>query len=79
MKNFKQLSRNDLKNVVGGRACTLSIQQPNGTWVTHEGTCNFRSTGTNNGVTYNGYHYCNIGDGINHALTSNGGLSRCNE
>ncbi|MCT3692604.1 hypothetical protein HZP84_12365 [Elizabethkingia anophelis] len=72
MKNFKKLSRSQLKSVSGGIACTLVVKQANGTFKTYSGTCTappFFGTG--------GY-YCETGLG-RQELTSNGGVSRCNE
>lgn len=84
MKNFKKLSREELKNTFGGlKACKLVIKQPNGTYVTEYGTCDAKVIGHNNYGNYGGAAYattqsfCNLGDGEMHNLTSNGGHSRC--
>lgn len=78
MKKLKKLSRNDLKNVKGGQDCTLSIQQPDGTWRTYQGTCAYHAGNTNTGTGYpQGSYHCDIGDGQVHPITSNGGVSRC--
>jgi hypothetical protein len=69
MKNFKKLSREDLRNVNGGRGCSVAIQGTDGTWVTRTGTCNFDA-----GVG----GWCNVGLG-NIKLTSNEGVSHCND
>lgn len=84
MKNLKKLSRNELKNVQGGRACSVAIQNSNGTWTTHYGTCasvvsydvgnEFGELAT---IATNGAQYCNFGQGVTQ-VTSNGGVSRCN-
>ncbi|MDR6517264.1 bacteriocin-like protein [Chryseobacterium camelliae] len=80
MKNFKKLSRVQLKSVVGGRACSLAIQQSDGSWVTYSGSCSFHMGNANEGTGYpQGSHYCNIGDGKVHQLTSNGGVSHCDD
>ncbi|MEY8758690.1 bacteriocin-like protein [Chryseobacterium tongliaoense] len=81
MKNLKKLSKNELKNVLGGvKACSVAIQKPDGSWVTHQGICAYvYNTTSPNGVTYNGTYYCNTGTGNNHVITSNGGISHCND
>ncbi|WP_265428453.1 bacteriocin-like protein [Chryseobacterium sp. YIM B08800] len=78
MKNFKKLSRKDLKNVVGGQACTLSIQGSNGEWVTRSGTCAKKMELVTIGeVTLPTFtSYCETGLG-QVPVTSNGGKSRC--
>lgn len=82
MKNFKKLSREELKNTFGGlRACKLVIKQADGTYTTSLGTCDeqiityYNSYG--NPVYSNTQSFCNTGDGEMHNLTSNGGQSRC--
>lgn len=79
MKNLKKLSRQDLRNVIGGRrACAHFIQGNNGEWIRRDGEC----------VTTVEWHqvgdvsvpvktsYCDTGLGqVN--VTSNGGQSRC--
>ncbi|RBI93850.1 bacteriocin-like protein [Elizabethkingia bruuniana] len=71
MKNFKKLSRTDLKKVTGrGLACTYSIQDRNGNWTTFSGEC--RSWPGSESA------YCDIGVGSGPLrVTSNGGKSRC--
>ena len=40
MKNFKKLSREELKNTFGGlKACKLVIQGSDGKWITRNGSC----------------------------------------
>lgn len=78
MKNLKKLSRQDLRNVIGGRACSVAIQGSDGTWVTRTGTCDVAYIGGGLGdgpAIPTGY--CNTGLGY-HPVTSNGGVSRCN-
>ncbi len=85
MKNFKKLSREDLRNVNGGKACSLTVQQPNGSWVTYQGQCkgvvddytisSNGSGGTTIQITAS-HRYCEAGFG-EVALSSNGGVSRC--
>jgi len=84
MKNFKKLSRNELKDVQGGRACSVAIQNSNGSWTTHYGVCASKvNTDVGNefsqlvGSATGGNNYCNFGQGVV-AVTSNGGVSRCN-
>ena len=84
MKNFTKLSRNELKNVQGGRACSVAIQNSNGSWTTHYGVCSSTvSHHVGNEVNEliasatNTTNYCNFGQGVV-AVTSNGGVSRCN-
>ncbi len=79
MKNFKKLSREELKNTFGGlRACKLVIQGSDGSWITRTGTC---STAVDmnyiNGTPYPTTHsYCDAGLG-DVPLSSNGGNSNC--
>ncbi|WP_143883099.1 bacteriocin-like protein [Chryseobacterium binzhouense] len=78
MKNLKKLSRNDLGNILGGQACTLSIQGSNGQWVTRTGTCEKKMELIHVGeLTIPTFtSYCETGLGqVN--VTSNGGRSRC--
>jgi hypothetical protein len=70
MKNFKKLSREALRNVNGGRGCSVAIQGTDGTWVTRTGTCANRPGGLAS--------YCETGLG-NVSLTSNEGISHCND
>lgn len=72
MKNFKKLSREELKNVAGGRACSVAVQQSNGTWITETGTCRAPQ------FFGSGPYYCETGNG-NVPLSSNGGVSHCND
>ncbi|MCS3868154.1 hypothetical protein J3D55_001070 [Chryseobacterium ginsenosidimutans] len=85
MKNLKKLSRNELKTLQGGRrACSVAIQNSNGTWTTHYGLCASvvgYDVGNEFGelvtIATNGPQYCNFGQGVTQ-VTSNGGVSRCN-
>ena len=85
MENFKKLSREELKNTFGGkRGCTLTVRNANGTFTTMTGTCDsqFEPTVNSNsdGSASLGLalvSFCNTGDGVAHALSSNGGASRC--
>ena len=81
MKNFKKLSREELKNTFGGlKSCKLGVPNGNGGYTTYTGTCDTISTtfgapgeyGLNPGISF-----CNTGDGVAHVLSSNGGESRC--
>ncbi len=72
MKNLKKLTREELRNVAGGRACSIAIQQPNGSWITYPGSCGYVSGGGGQGSMQ-----CNIGTGLTYELSSNGGVSRC--
>jgi len=82
MKNFKKLSREELKNTFGGKkACTLTVRNPNGTYTTYSGTCSTElvTGGLGSGevgipVTQS---FCDIGNGVAYPLSSNGGNSRC--
>lgn len=79
MKNLKKLSRQDLKEITGGKPCTLSVKAPNGTWTTYSGTCNTTVTMVQITDDYSvpvKHSYCNAGLG-DVPLTSNGGVSRC--
>ena len=84
MKNFKKLSRDEMKNALGGRSCTLTVRNANGTYTTYSGTCDTKIVSAG-GMTGAGAEYglpmtesfCNIGDGVSYPLTSNGGVSRC--
>ncbi|MEM0542602.1 hypothetical protein WFZ85_08225 [Flavobacterium sp. j3] len=83
MKNFKKLSREELKNTFGGRSCKLVTVAANGTTITQSGTCSttFQAVpGYYNGSfgwVLEAVSYCNTGDGVAHTLSSNGGNSRC--
>ena len=84
MKNFKKLSREELKNTFGGQACTLTIQGSDGTWTTRTWTCQTRqvtkvgdSTATIIWNLLTAESYCETGLGYI-PVTSNGGVSRCN-
>jgi hypothetical protein len=79
MKNLKRLSRQDLKEITGGKACILSVQAPNGTWTDYSGTCSTTVTMVQITDDYSvpvKHSYCNAGLG-NVPLSSNGGVSRC--
>ena len=84
MKNLKKLSRNELRNVVGGRACSIVVKQPNGTYITYKGTCtttqppNDPAMSALIGWALSSPGYCETGMG-NLTLTSNGGVSHCND
>lgn len=85
MKNFKKLSREELKNTFGGlRSCKLVVPNGNGSYTTYSGSCDGQlqpkpvmnadgSVGI--GLVY--VSFCNIGDGVVHTLTSNSGYSTC--
>jgi hypothetical protein len=86
MKNFKKLSREELKNVFGGKGCKLVVANANGTYTTYSGVCKtpvtleWVSTGLDTGGFYpvaSGPSFCDTGDGVAHNLSSNGGVSRC--
>lgn len=78
---MKKLSKDEMKNVVGGveigdgglfckdGPCTLAIQGDDGSWTTRSGNCRFDWFGTNS-------CYCDVGLGVV-PVTSNGGISRC--
>jgi hypothetical protein len=81
MKNFKKLTREELKNTFGGKGCKLVVANSDGSYTTYNGTCD---------TTYTSYYdslsdsfrvfsssFCNTGDGVAHTLSSNGGASRC--
>ncbi|WP_081413966.1 bacteriocin-like protein [Chryseobacterium daeguense] len=85
MKNLKKLSRNELKRISGGRkACSVVVKQPDGSFKTYPGTCSTTkppnsavlSDLVNWALTSPGY--CETGLG-NLTLTSNGGVSHCND
>lgn len=86
MTNLKRLSRNDLKDVLGGRrACSVAVKQANGSWVTHQGECKTAVDGQtfiNNGngltIQFSTHQYCETGSG-EQSLSSNGGVSHCND
>ena len=81
MKNFKKLSREELKSVQGGQACTLTVKQSDGSYKTYSGECKTKSLGLGAGAgpeyLLASYSYCDIGNGVSYPLTSNGGNSRC--
>lgn len=84
MKNLKKLSRNELKSVQGGRVCSIAVQNSNGTWTTHYGTCaSVVSYNVGNefgelaSIATSGPKYCSTSLG-NIPITSNGGVSHCN-
>ncbi|MFV8345902.1 bacteriocin-like protein [Flavobacterium sp. ZB4P13] len=39
MINFKKLSREELKNVLGGQGCSIAVQESNKSWTTRQGEC----------------------------------------
>lgn len=86
MKNIKKLSRNELKSVQGGRrACSVAVQNSNGSWTTYYGTCaSVVSYDVGNefgelvSIATSGPKYCSTSLG-NIPVTSNGGVSRCND
>ncbi|MVO08981.1 hypothetical protein GOQ30_07355 [Flavobacterium sp. TP390] len=83
MKNFKKLSREELKSVFGGiKACTLTVKQSDGSYITYNGTCKFEMAFEVDALGHvypvsTGNSFCDTGDGVSHTLTSNGGRSRC--
>lgn len=84
MKNFKKLSREELKNVFGGQSCSLVIQGSNGQWITRSGTCKtvtkisyMVGPGDSQIPIVSSHSYCETGLGETN-LSSNGGVSRCN-
>lgn len=81
MKNFKKLSREELRNVSGGTGCSLVMQQADGSYKTYSGTCKTKSMGFGAGAGAEyllaSYSYCDIGNGVAYPLSSNGGESRC--
>ncbi|MCL1676814.1 bacteriocin-like protein [Elizabethkingia meningoseptica] len=84
MKNLKRLSRTELKKVGGGKACSLTVQQADGSYKTYQGTCQVTvdsvvqtSSGGGTQFQYEIHRYCEAGFG-EVGLTSNGGVSRCN-
>jgi hypothetical protein len=86
MKNLKKLSRTDLKTISGGRkACSIVVHNANGTYSTHTGTCaSVVSYNIGNefgelvAIATSGPKYCSTDLG-NVPLTSNGGVSHCND
>lgn len=83
MKNFKKLSREELKSVNGGLAastCSLVVQQSDGTYKTYSGVCKTKFIGSESAgpeFLLASVSYCDIGNGVSYPLTSNGGVSRC--
>ncbi len=80
MKNFKKLSREELRNTVGGKkVCTLTFKNANGTYTTYSGTCDTLGSLAAPGeyILASTISFCNIGNGIAYDLSSNGGESRC--
>lgn len=81
MKNFKKLSREEMKNVFGGQSCSLVVQQSDGSYRTYSGTCKTKSLGASEAAGAEfllaSYSYCDIGNGVSYPLSSNGGNSRC--
>jgi bacteriocin-like protein len=83
MKNFKKLSREELKNVMGGKgACKLVVANANGTYTTYSGTCVVPVSMEMDAMGHvwpvaNGPAFCDTGDHVSHTLSSNGGQSRC--
>ncbi|MBK1896140.1 bacteriocin-like protein [Chryseobacterium paridis] len=77
MNNLKKLSREDLRNLGGGRrACSIAIQGSDGTWVTRTGSCMTLTAESPSGLQVS-TSYCETGLGMIN-VTSNGGDSRCN-
>jgi len=78
MKNLKRLSRQDLKEITGGKACIHYVQADNGQWFPRTGQCvttvEWQQVG-NVSVPIKS-SYCSTGLG-QVAVTSNGGESRC--
>lgn len=84
MKNFKKLSREELKNTFGGkRSCKLVVPNGSGGYNTISGTCDSQLQTVvvaNGGQAEFGLamvSFCNTGDGVAHSLSSNGGNSNC--
>lgn len=84
MKNLKKLSREELRNVNGGKSCSLTVKQKDGSYRTYAGTCattvdsqEFIATSNGVRVQFTTHQYCEAGFGET-ALSSNGGRSRCN-
>lgn len=78
MKNLKKLTREDLRNLKGGRACSVATQASNGTWTTTTGSCGVIYLPGSAGDWPVAMGYCNTGSGY-HPVTSNGGVSHCND
>ncbi|WP_294292420.1 hypothetical protein [uncultured Chryseobacterium sp.] len=79
MKNLKKLSRQDLKEMFGGRrACAHFIQGNDGEWVRRDGECvttvEWHQVGDTSVPVKSSY--CDTGLGHTN-VTSNGGQSRC--
>ncbi|MDQ1160441.1 hypothetical protein [Chryseobacterium sp. SORGH_AS_0447] len=79
MKNLKKLSRQDLKDVFGGRrACSHFIQSTDGQWIRRDGECvttvEWQQVGDVSVPVKSSY--CDTGLGHTN-VTSNGGQSRC--
>lgn len=70
MRNLKKLTRDDLRNLRGGKACSVAIQGSDGSWTIRTGTCSIGS--------HIGMGYCETGLG-NITIISNGGNSHCND
>lgn len=81
MKNFKKLSREELRNTKGGESCSLVVKQADGSYKTYSGSCKTKSMGFTEAAgpefLLATYSYCDIGNGVSYPLTSNGGNSRC--
>lgn len=85
MRNFKKLSREELKNIVGGvKSCKLVFPDGNGGYITKTGSCDTMIV-SGGGMTGAGPEYglpvsqsfCNIGNGVAYTLSSNNGSSNC--
>lgn len=76
LSDIKVLTRAEKKGIFGGfhftdKGCTLTVQNANGTYTTYSGTC----------VTSGGSAWCGV-QSLNyqqHALSSNGSKSRCQD
>lgn len=81
MEKFKKLSREELKNTVGGTGCTLTFSDGHGGWITKTGKCkvpvSMDYVGSGFYPVASGPSFCDIGNGVSYPLSSNGGNSRC--
>lgn len=81
MENFKKLSREEMKNTLGGKACKLVMPDGHGGFKTFIGTCGEAVVSTTSwGIGVSNYttrSFCDIGNGVAYPLTSNGGNSTC--
>lgn len=80
LSDFKSLNRNEMKNIMGGKAgdCSMTYQDSSGNWHTENGSCALAVAGTTiSGATI--YQpYCSTQSFTGPvSLSSNGGTSRC--